>query len=109
MAHTPVQPEGVQGAALHREEEKLLAAVAKDGAARLAHLCLDAWHGDAVAAGMTLGSLLRALPGVGPVGAHDLLRRVGATESTKLGGLTASQRGALANALAHAPQLAPEA
>jgi hypothetical protein len=97
---------GISGAIspeLHRAQELLLAAVAEGGTARLAHICLDAWDGgDAVAAGMTLGSLLRALPGMGPLTAHEILTRLHATEATRVGELDHAQRVALPAALAHA-------
>ncbi|MEY9848845.1 hypothetical protein [Streptacidiphilus sp. MAP5-3] len=91
-------------AELHRARELRLAATAEEGPTRLAHICLDAWHGgDVVAAGMTLASLLRALPGVGPVTAHDILIGARATEATLLGALDHDQRAALASSLARIP------
>jgi hypothetical protein len=81
----------------------LLAAVAEGGTARLAHICLDAWDGgDVVAAGMTLGALLRALPGMGPITAHEILAHLRATETTRVGDLGHAQRVALPTALARA-------
>jgi hypothetical protein len=88
---------------LHRARELLLAAVAEEGPARLAHLCLDAWDGgDAVAAGMPLGALLRAIPGMGPITAHEILVHLHATEATRVGELDHAQRVALPAALARA-------
>ena len=89
--------------ALHRSQEMLLAAVAEGGTARLAHICLDAWDGgDAVAAGMSLGALLRALPGMGPITAHEILVHLHAGETTCVGELDHAQRAALPAALARA-------
>jgi hypothetical protein len=94
----------VPSAELLRARELRLAATAEEGPTRLAHICLDAWYGgDVVAAGMTLASLVRALPGVSPATAHDLLARAGATETTRLGALDADQRAALASGLARIP------
>jgi hypothetical protein len=91
------------GPALHRAQEMLLAAVADGGTARLAHICLDAWNGsDPVAAGMTLGSLLRAVPGMDPITAHEFLAHLHATERTLVGDLDHSQRLALPVTLARA-------
>ncbi|WP_133259810.1 hypothetical protein [Streptacidiphilus pinicola] len=89
--------------ALRRAQEMLLAAVAEGGPARLAHVCLDAWDGgDAVAAGMSLGALLRALPGMGPITAHEILAQLRASEATCVGELDHAQRVALPAALARA-------
>lgn len=99
-----MHPSSAPSAELHRARELLLAATEEEGPTRLAHICLDAWHGgDAVAAGMTLASLLRALPGVSPVTAHDILTRSRATETTPLGALDHEQRAALASSLARIP------
>ncbi|SEM04340.1 hypothetical protein [Streptacidiphilus jiangxiensis] len=88
---------------LHRAQELLLAAVAEGGTARLAHICLDAWDGgDAVAAGMSLGALLRAVPGMGPLTAHEILAHLRATEATLVGELDHAQRVALPAGLARA-------
>ncbi|WP_157597315.1 hypothetical protein [Streptacidiphilus rugosus] len=103
-------PEPQVSPALHRARELLLAAVAEGGTARLAHICLDAWDGgDAVAAGMGLGALLRALPDMGPLTAHEILVHLHATDDTRVGDLTQEQRVALPSALARArrPRTAP--
>ncbi|WP_042383547.1 hypothetical protein [Streptacidiphilus melanogenes] len=103
-------PEDRISPALRRAQEMLLAAVAEGGTARLAHICLDAWDGgDAVAAGMTLGALLRALPGMGPITAHEILVHLRADETTSVGQLDHAQRAALPAALARArrPRTSP--
>ncbi|WP_042364793.1 hypothetical protein [Streptacidiphilus neutrinimicus] len=106
----PPAPEDRISPALRRAQELLLAAVAEGGAARLAHICLDAWDGgDVVAAGMTVGSLLRALPGMDPITAHEILTTLRADESTSVGQLDHAQRAALPAALARArrPRTSP--
>jgi hypothetical protein len=96
-------PEERISPALRRAQEMLLAAVAEGGTARLAHICLDAWDGgDTVAAGMTLGALLRALTGMGPITAHEILAHLHADGATRVGELDHAQRGALPTALARA-------
>jgi hypothetical protein len=55
--------------------------------------------GDRVVATMTVGELLRALPGVGWLTAHDLLRYAGVGNDTRVSDLTPAQHGRLAVAL----------
>jgi hypothetical protein len=55
--------------------------------------------GDRVAAAMTVGELLRALPDVGWLTAHDLLRYAGIGNDPHVGDLTRAQCGGLAIAL----------
>ncbi|RAG82442.1 hypothetical protein DN069_27645 [Streptacidiphilus pinicola] len=102
VSASPV-PEPEVSPGLHRARELLLAAVSQEGTARLAHICLDAWDGgDTVAAGMTLGALLRAVPGMGPITAHEILGHLHAGEATRVGDLDRAQRVALPAALARA-------
>src|SRR5690242_14560533 len=75
-----------QAGELRRHQEMALAAVAAEGPTQVAELLLAARRGDAVASGLAIGPVLRALPGVDWLTAHDLLRRAGIPdEATPLG------------------------
>lgn len=66
---------------------------------RHARALIRARAGDRVVATMTVGELLRALPGVGWLTAHDLLRYAGVGNDTRVSDLTPAQHGRLAVAL----------
>ncbi len=77
----------------------VLGAVSTEGMPALDLALIRARAGDPVVAAMTVGELLRALPDVGWLTAHDLLRRAGIGDDTRVGDLTAAQRGGLAQVL----------
>lgn len=89
--------------AVHLQRELLLAAVAHEGPTAAARVCHDALRGEPAAAGLPLAALLRALPTVSWLTAHDILKVTRADEDTELGSLNPYQRTALAAALAHVP------
>jgi hypothetical protein len=96
-----------QAAELRRRQEIALAAVAADGPTQVAELLLAARRGDTVAASLAIGPVLRALPGVDWLTAHDLLRRAGIPDqATPLGELDHAQRTGLVLCLAQ-PTRAP--
>jgi len=77
----------------------VLGAVSTDGMPALDLTLIRARKGDRVVAAMTVGELLRALPDVGWLTAHDLLRYAGIGNDTRVGDLTPAQQGGLAQAL----------
>jgi len=83
-----------------RAAEVLLAEVHADAVPALGRALRRAAHGDPVAAGMPIGTLMRALPQIGWWTAHDLLTMCGIDPRTRTGDLTAPQRGTLASWLA---------
>lgn len=82
-----------------RARALVLGAVSTEGMPALDLALIRARAGDQVVAAMTVGELLRALPGVGWLTAHDLLRYAGIGNDTRVGDLTAAQHGGLAQAL----------
>ncbi|WP_055586157.1 hypothetical protein [Peterkaempfera griseoplana] len=84
------------GAASHpRNEAELLSEVSTDGALAISRVLRDAEQGDETAARMRVSALLRALPGVGLLTAHELLRLTGIREAQQVRDLEPSQLGAL--------------
>ncbi|WP_037573802.1 hypothetical protein [Phaeacidiphilus oryzae] len=96
----PVRPEAEE---LHHRRILLLGQISTDGLAGLARVLRAARDGDPAAASMNVGSVLRALPGMGWFGAHDLLRSAGLRERDLLRDLTAAQRGELCLTVSHLP------
>jgi hypothetical protein len=101
------QDAGGSGSAAHRALELALAAVADEGTPAVLRVLRAARSGDAAAAGMSVGALLRALPGTSWFGAHDLLIRSGITEGARMGELDTAQRSALGVSLSHRLHPAP--
>ncbi|QMU74790.1 hypothetical protein GXW83_02360 [Streptacidiphilus sp. PB12-B1b] len=77
----------------------VLGAVSTGGTPALDIALIRARAGDPVVAAMTVGELLRALPDVGWLTARDMLRRAGIGDDTRVGDLSAAQRGGLAQVL----------
>lgn len=95
-----VPPAGWEGD-LHRRQELALADVAERGPAALAELLLAAMEHDPAVSRLTIGPLLRALPGIEWLSARDLMVRAGIPdEATPLVALDQAQRSALAQELA---------
>lgn len=86
---------------LHRRQELALADVAERGPAAVAGFLLAAMEHDPAAARLTIGPLLRALPGIEWLSARDLMVRAGISDgATPLALLDQAQRSALAHELA---------
>jgi hypothetical protein len=83
--------------------ELILAAVSAEGLPALLRVLLAARTGDRDAAGMRVGTLLRALPGTGWFTAHDLVSLAGITEATLVGELDPVQRSILTRNLGRTP------
>lgn len=88
----------------HHARAVALASVRSDGASALARLLLHV-SPDSAEAALEMGALLRALPGVGPLGARDLLSLARVRNSDVLGELTSAQRRRLSLVLAHVPYI----
>jgi hypothetical protein len=74
---------------------ELLSEVSTDGVLALTRALRDADRGDETAAVVPVSALLRALPGVGPLTAHELLRLAHVREDQRVCDLYADQRGVL--------------
>ncbi|WP_377268134.1 hypothetical protein [Peterkaempfera sp. SMS 1(5)a] len=84
------------GAAPHpHNEAELLSEVSTGGVLAISRTLRDAGQGDETAARVRVSALLRALPGVGPLTAHDLLGLAGICEAQQVRDLEPSQLGAL--------------
>jgi hypothetical protein len=101
-AHEPNGRNAPEETAERHARAVALASVRSEGAPALARLMLHVGP-DHPAATLEMGALLRALPGVGPVGAADLLRLAHIRDRDALGALTAAERRRLSLVLAHAP------
>jgi hypothetical protein len=101
--------EAVNAAERARVAELMLAAVSTEGLPALVHILLDARSGNADAAAMPVGALLRALPDTSWFTAHDLVSLARITESTTVGELDAVQRSILTRTLNRGPHYAGEA
>ncbi|WP_037603789.1 hypothetical protein [Streptacidiphilus rugosus] len=88
----------------HHARAVALASVRSGGAPALARLLLHV-RPDSPEAALEMGALLRSLPGVGPLGARDLLRLARVRDSDTLGHLTSDQRRRLSPVLAHVPYI----
>lgn len=95
-------PNTAEESADHHARVVALASVRSGGTPALAQLLLHVGP-DSPEATLELGTLLRALPGVGLVGARDLLRLARVRDSDLLGDLTSAERRRLSLILAHAP------
>ena len=93
----------------HRAQEMLLAKIGHGGLPALALVLIDSRRGDPVAATMTVGALLRAVPEVDWLTCHDLLRNAGLRDDQLLGELTPAQHRAMAHTLNRAPRPHPPA
>lgn len=87
---------GTPGAAPHpHTRAALLSEVSTDGVLAITRALRGADHGDETAAQAPVSALLRALPGVGPLTAHELLRIAGIGEEQQIQELRPRQRAAL--------------
>ena len=97
-------PEEAAGESRERHAaELILADVSVRGLPALTHVLLAAMSGDQDAARMTVGALLRAMPGTSWWDAHDQLTRAGISEGWTVGELDAVQRSILTRSLGHLP------
>ncbi|MFJ6215419.1 hypothetical protein ACIQGZ_19130 [Streptomyces sp. NPDC092296] len=79
----------------------LLSAISTDGVLALTRALRDADLGDETAATAPVSSLLRALPGMGALTAHELLRSAHIKEHDQVRDLHPDQRAALVQIISH--------
>jgi hypothetical protein len=92
---TPQQrADALEKAALYRTERAEVKNRLKRGSATLAEILRDGETTDLIGR-MKVTALLKALPGVGDVGAAQIMQRLGIAESRRVRGLGANQRAAL--------------
>ncbi|WP_042411530.1 hypothetical protein [Streptacidiphilus carbonis] len=82
-----------------RRRALILGTIHTDGTPAVTRTLLLARSGDSTAARMTMGEVLRALPTTDALTANTLLRCAAIDQDTRLGDLTAAQRGSLAHLL----------
>ncbi len=87
----------------HHARVIALASVRTEGVPALTRLLLHSRRASPEAT-LKMGPLLRALPGIGPIGSRQLLHLAHIRDSDRLGDLTPDQRGELAFFMAHIPR-----